>query len=74
SRECCQTGVEMYQANDKSMEDIRKKVHAYLAALTPEEAQLLRARFGLSQGRSPDTDEEALRALASHLGKLKKLV
>ena len=63
----------MGQASNKSMEDIRKKVHSYLAALTPEEARALRARFGLSpMGQSPDTDEEALRALAGELTRLKK--
>jgi DNA-directed RNA polymerase sigma subunit (sigma70/sigma32) len=63
----------MGQASNKSMEDIRKKVHSYLAALTPEEAKTLRARFGLSpMGQAPDTDEEALRALAGQLARLKK--
>ena len=63
----------MSQASNKSMEDIRKKVHAYLAELTPEEARALRARFGLPpMGQSPDTDEEALRALAGELVRLKK--
>jgi DNA-directed RNA polymerase sigma subunit (sigma70/sigma32) len=64
----------MSQASNKSMEDIRKTVHSYLAALTPEEAKALRARFGLSQGQATDTDEEALRALASHLATLKKMI
>jgi hypothetical protein len=55
------------------MDELRKKVHYYLAALTPEEAKALRARFGISPaGQPPDMDEEALRALASELSKLKK--
>lgn len=63
----------MGQASNESMEDIRKKVHSYLAALTPEEARALRARFGLSpMSQSPDADEEALRALVRELTRLKK--
>lgn len=63
----------MGEESNKAMEDLRKKVHSYLAGLTPEEAKALRARFGLSStGQSPDTEEEALRALAGELAKLKK--
>jgi DNA-directed RNA polymerase sigma subunit (sigma70/sigma32) len=64
----------MSQASNRSMEDIRKKVHSYLAALTPDEAKALRARFGLSKDQSPDSDEEGLRALARHLATLKKMI
>jgi hypothetical protein len=63
----------MGQASKESMEELRKKVHSYLAALTPEEGRSLRARFGLSpMGQPSDPDEAALRALAGELAKLKK--
>ena len=56
----------------KSIEGIRKQVHSYLAALTPQEAKALRTRFGFSAAGRPDEDEEPLRALARELARLKK--
>jgi DNA-directed RNA polymerase sigma subunit (sigma70/sigma32) len=59
------------QPNNPSMEELRKKVHTYLATLTPEEAKALRAQFGLN--KSPDNEDDSLRALARELSKLKKM-
>ena len=56
----------------KLTDAIRKQVHSYLAALTPQEARALRARFGLSAAGRSDEDEEPLRALARELARLKK--
>jgi hypothetical protein len=53
---------------ERPIDAIRKQVHAYLAALTPEEAKALRTRFGFER----EPDEEPLRALARELAKLKK--
>ena len=67
-------GVEMRQPGKPSIEDLRKEVHAYLAALSPEEGRVLRARFsGLSPvGQSADTGEDAVRALAREIARVKK--
>jgi DNA-directed RNA polymerase sigma subunit (sigma70/sigma32) len=62
----------MSDEQGKSIEAIRKQVHSYLAALTPQEAKALRARFGLSGAGRSDEDEEPVRALARELARLKK--
>jgi DNA-directed RNA polymerase sigma subunit (sigma70/sigma32) len=55
------------------MEAIRKEVNSLLAALTPQEAEALRARFGTDDAiRVPDDEEATLRALARELAMLKK--
>jgi hypothetical protein len=55
------------------MEAIRKDVHSLLAALTPQEAEALRAQFVIDDAnRIPDDDEGTLRALARELAILKK--
>jgi DNA-directed RNA polymerase sigma subunit (sigma70/sigma32) len=57
----------------KPMEATRKDFHSVLAALTPQQAKALRARFGIdTPGRTPDEEEGALRALARELAMLKR--
>jgi DNA-directed RNA polymerase sigma subunit (sigma70/sigma32) len=54
-------------------EAIRSEVHSLLAALTPQEAKALRARFGIDDAnRVADDEEGTLRALARELTMLKK--
>jgi DNA-directed RNA polymerase sigma subunit (sigma70/sigma32) len=54
-------------------EAIRKDVHSLLAALTPQEAKALRARFGIDEAnRVADDEDGTLRALARELAMLKK--
>jgi DNA-directed RNA polymerase sigma subunit (sigma70/sigma32) len=63
----------MNDGREKSADAIRKQVLNYLAALTPQEAKVLRARFGISTvDRSNEGDEASLRALARELARLKK--
>ena len=62
----------MSDERGKSIDAIRKEVHSYLAALTPQEAQALRTRFGLSAAGGSDEDEDPVRALARELARLKK--
>jgi hypothetical protein len=51
----------------------REEVRRWLAALTPETAKALRARFGIDRpGRSPDEEEVMLHALARELAILQK--
>ncbi len=57
--------------SNKWTEAMRKEVHSILAALTPEEAKALRARFGMAAANQ-DEDEASLRALARQLSILKK--
>lgn len=54
-----------------STEAVREQVHAWLAALTPQEAGALRARFGIdSRGRTPGEEELVVLALARELAML----
>ena len=62
----------MSDERGKSVDAIRKQVHSYLAALTPQEAKAMRARFGFSAASRSDEDEEPVRALARELARLKK--
>ena len=64
----------MSDERGKSIDAIRKEVHSYLAALAPQEAKALRARFGFSAagGSDEDEDEEPVRALARELARLKQ--
>jgi hypothetical protein len=51
----------------------REQVSAWLSSLTPREAKILRARFGIDNpGRSPDEEETMLHALARELAMLQK--
>jgi hypothetical protein len=63
----------MSEDEAKRMETIRKDVHSLLAALTPQVAKALRARFGFIEAtdRVADEDEGRLRALARELAILK---
>jgi hypothetical protein len=46
----------------------RERLYSWLAALTPQEAKALRARFGIDKVRpTPDEEEVVLRALARNL-------
>jgi hypothetical protein len=61
------------KGDGKSIEATRAEVHSLLAALTPQEAKALRARFGIDEvGRTPDEEEVFLRALARDLAVLQK--
>jgi len=52
---------------------IRKEVYSLQAALTPEEANALRARFGIDDAnRVLDDEEGTLRAWARELAMLKR--
>jgi DNA-directed RNA polymerase sigma subunit (sigma70/sigma32) len=57
----------------KSVEAIRKEVHSFLATLTPAQAKILRARFGINFVDPVIAEEEGtLRELARELAMLKK--
>jgi DNA-directed RNA polymerase sigma subunit (sigma70/sigma32) len=62
-------------SNDKvsPIESMRKVVHEVLATLTPQDAKVLRSRFGLYAAK-PDSgaDEGTLRALAREVAMFKK--
>jgi hypothetical protein len=61
------------EGDGKPIETTRAQVHSWLAALTPQEAKALRARFGIDDaGRTPDEEEVILRALARDLAVLQK--
>ena len=63
----------MINRERKSVESIRKEVHTFLAALSPEQAKALRARFGM-KATDPvvANEEDTLRDLARELAALKK--
>jgi DNA-directed RNA polymerase sigma subunit (sigma70/sigma32) len=52
-------------------EQLRKKVHSLLLALSAEERRRLRARFGITMEPLPD-DDAMLRELARDLAHLKR--
>ncbi len=57
----------------KPADALRREVISVLAALTPQEAKALRARFGIEPvGPGADVDEGAVRALARELATRKK--
>ena len=63
----------MTDEEPKYVEALRKKIHSVLAALTPEEAKALRARFGIKTVDPAAAEEEGtLRALARERAMLKK--
>jgi DNA-directed RNA polymerase sigma subunit (sigma70/sigma32) len=51
------------------IEQLRRKVHTLLAALSPEERRQLRVRFGIT--REPLPDDDVLTELARDLALLK---
>jgi DNA-directed RNA polymerase sigma subunit (sigma70/sigma32) len=51
------------------IEQLRRKVHTLLAALSPEERRQLRVRFGIT--REPLPDDDVLTELARDLAVLK---
>jgi DNA-directed RNA polymerase sigma subunit (sigma70/sigma32) len=51
------------------IEQLRRKVHTLLAALSPEERRQLRVRFGIT--REPLPDDDVLMELARELAVLK---
>jgi len=52
---------------------VPEQINSWLAALTPKEARILRARFGLDEpGQADDAAEVMLRALARDLAALRK--
>lgn len=53
------------------MKKAEKEIRALLAALTPEEAQALRARFHLDRDVAADRGDADLHALALQLAALK---
>jgi len=53
------------------MSKAKDAIRAALAALTPEEAEALRARFQLDRGGAGDKDDSELRAIALPLAALK---
>lgn len=68
------TDEQKSNAGGKGLKPItREQVFAWLAALTPQEAKALRARFGIDNpGRSPDEEELILHALARELAILQR--
>ena len=59
--------------DDSTSTSMRSAVQKYLATLTPEQAQALRARFRLdTRELTIDDEERALRALAGELALFKK--
>jgi hypothetical protein len=66
-------GPRRTKGDDKPIEATRAQVHSWLAALTPQQAKALRARFGIDKvGRTSDEDEVILHALARELAILQK--
>jgi len=64
---------DMIENEREWMERVRQRIHTLLAALTPEEAKALRARFGISAEDSAAAEEEGtLLAMARELAILKK--
>jgi hypothetical protein len=61
------------KGDGKPIEASREQIYSWLAALTPQEAKALRARFGIDEvGRTSDEDEVILHALARELAILPK--
>jgi hypothetical protein len=54
---------------ERDIEQLRRRAHARLAALSPEERRQLRVRFGITMEPLPDDD--LLRELARDLAVLK---
>jgi len=66
-------GPRRTKRDGKPIEATRAQVHSLLAALTPQEAKALRARFGIDGvGTTSDEDEVILHALARELAILQK--
>jgi DNA-directed RNA polymerase sigma subunit (sigma70/sigma32) len=53
------------------MSNAKDEIRAVLAALTPEEAEALRARFQLDRNATGEKDDTELRAIALQLAALK---
>jgi hypothetical protein len=53
------------------MSKAKDEIRAVLAALTPEEAQALRAKFQLDRDAAGDKDDSELHAIALQLAALK---
>jgi hypothetical protein len=66
-------GPRRTEGDGKAIEAARAQVHSLLAALTPQQAKALRARFGIDEvGATSDEDEVILHALARELAILQK--
>ena len=62
----------MKDEGGRSKGSFEERVQALLSKLTPEEAKVLRARFGPRLGTSPIDEERELEKLAHELAALKK--
>jgi hypothetical protein len=66
-------GSRRAEGDGKPIDVTRARVHSLLAALTPQQAKALRARFGIDErGTTSDEDEVTLHALAHELAILQK--